>query len=62
VKKWIFWAGIGFLVGGIVSFGINATVEGTLTFEEDISGYALGWIAVGIILISYGLISKNGKL
>ena len=60
VKSWFFWAGISFVIGGIVSLGLNLGVQGTLTRLEDMTGYSIGWIAVGIVLIAYSLI-KNKK-
>ena len=57
--KWIFWAGIGILVGGIVSLSMNIAVENTLSFQEDISGYAIGWIGAGIVLIIVGLLTNR---
>jgi len=60
MKSWFFWAGISFVIGGIVSLGLNLGVQGQLSRLEDMTGYSIGWIAVGIVLISYGFI-KNKK-
>ena len=60
MKSWFFWAGISFLIGGFVSLGLNLGVQGQLSRLEDMTGYSVGWIAVGIVLISYGFI-KNKK-
>ena len=60
MKSWFFWAGISFVIGGIVSLGLNIGVQGQLSRLEDMTGYSIGWIAVGIVLISYGFI-KNKK-
>lgn len=58
MKNWFFWAGVSFIVGGIVSFALNlgATVY---VSSEDLSGYAIGWVIVGIVLIAIGFIKKN---
>jgi len=63
VKSWFFWAGISFVVGGFVSLGINLGVQGTLSRLEDMTGYSIGWIAVGIVLIVYSLVKgKKEKI
>lgn len=59
MRKWIFWAGIGIFVGGIVSLSLNVAVEESLSFREDVSGYALGWIGAGMILMIAGLLSNR---
>lgn len=59
MKSWFFWAGISFVVGGFVSLGINLGVQDTLSRLEDMTGYSIGWIAVGIILIAYSLIKDK---
>lgn len=59
MQNWFLWAGISFIVGGFVSFALNAGASGTVSFQEDISGYAIGWILVGIVLISVGFIKKK---
>ena len=58
VKTWFFWAGISFIVGGIISLALNLGVQGSLTMLEDMTGYSIGWIAVGVVLLVYG-IAKN---
>jgi len=60
VKSWFFWAGVSFVIGGIVSLGLNLGVQGTLTILEDMTGYSIGWILVGIVLIVYS-VSRNKK-
>ncbi|MFB5625842.1 MAG: hypothetical protein ACE5RQ_03620 [Nitrosopumilus sp.] len=41
---------------------LNYGVEGALSMAEDLTGYAIGWMAVGAVFIVYSLIkSKKGK-
>jgi hypothetical protein len=56
MKNWFFWAGVSFIVGGIVSLALNLSVTETLSSSEDLSGYAIGWILVGAVLIGIGQI------
>lgn len=60
MKSWFFWAGISFVIGGIVSLGLNLGVQGYLTRLEDMNGYSIGWIVLGIVLIVYSVV-KNKK-
>mgnify|MGYP003428561343 FL=1 len=57
VKNWLFWAGISFFISGIVSFALTFTV--LHSFSEDLSGYAIGWLSVGVVLIAIGYIKKE---
>ena len=59
MKNWLFWAGISFVVGGIVSLAINLGATETPSFSEDLSGYAVGWMLVGAVLIAIGYIKKK---
>ena len=59
MQIWILWAGIGFIVGGIISWGLTAGILGTISLKEDLSGYSIGWILVGIILASIGYIKRK---
>ena len=60
MNKWIFWAGIAFLIGGFVSLTINSVIGAT--FYTDV-GYSIGWIIIGLVLmvfsILYGRISQK---
>ena len=58
MKNWLFWAGVSFIVGGIVSLGITLGATEKLGPSEDLSGYAIGWILVGVVLITIGFIKK----
>ena len=60
MKTWFFWAGISFIVGGIISLALNLGVQTSLSMLEDLTGYAIGWIAVGIVLIVFSYM-KNKK-
>jgi hypothetical protein len=60
MKTWFFWAGISFIIGGIISLVLNLGVQENLGMSEDLTGYAIGWIAVGVILVAIHLI-KNKK-
>lgn len=59
MKNWLFWAGVGFIVGGIVSYALNLGASGTVRFPEDISGYAIGWMGAGAVLLVIGLVKKT---
>jgi len=61
VKSWFFWAGISFVIGGSVSLGLNLGVQVSLTRLEDMTGYSIGWIVVGIVLIVYSLVKNKKK-
>ena len=54
MKPWFFWAGISFIVGGFISLALNLGVQENLSILEDLTGYSIGWIAVGIVLIGFG--------
>lgn len=60
MRTWFFWAGISFIVGGIISLALNLGVQESLSRLEDLTGYALGWVAVGIVLIGISFF-KNKK-
>ncbi|MFB5623194.1 MAG: hypothetical protein ACE5R5_02645 [Nitrosarchaeum sp.] len=57
MKNWLFWAGLSFIIGGAVSFALTLGVTGS--FSEDMSGYSIGWILVGVVLIIIGYIKKK---
>ena len=59
MKSWLFWAGISFIVGGVVSLALNLGATQTPSFSEDLSGYAIGWMLVGAILIVIGSMKKK---
>jgi hypothetical protein len=62
MKTWFFWAGISFIIGGIISLALNLGVQESLSMLEDLTGYAVGWIAVGIVLVVIHFVkSKKGK-
>jgi len=62
MKSWLFWAGTSFIIGGIISLALNLGVQESLSMLEDLTGYAIGWIAVGIVLIVFSLVkSKKEK-
>ena len=54
MKSWLFWAGISFIIGGVVSLALNLGATQPPSFSEDLSGYAIGWMLVGAILIVIG--------
>ena len=60
MKTWLFWAGISFVIGGIISLALNLGVQESMRMLEDLTGYAVGWIAVGVVLIVFSLV-KNKK-
>ncbi len=64
MKTWFFWAGISFIVGGIISLALNLGVQASMRMLEDLTGYAIGWIAVGIVLVvfSYMKSKKDEKV
>lgn len=59
MKNWLFWAGMSFIIGGIVSFALNLGATETLRSSEDLSGYAIGWMIVGIVLVGIGYMKKK---
>jgi len=59
MKTWLFWAGISFVIGGIISLALNLGVQGGLSILEDLTGYAIGWIAVGIVLIIFSFVKSK---
>jgi len=59
--KWLFWAGISFIIGGIISLSLNLGVQESLSMLEDLTGYAIGWIVVGIVLIIFSLLKSKKK-
>lgn len=63
MKTWLFWAGVSFVIGGTISLALNLSVQSALTMLEDLTGYSIGWIVVGIVLIIYSKLKdkKNGK-
>lgn len=62
VKSWFFWAGISFIIGGMISLALNLSVQGRLTMLEDMTGYSIGWISVGVVLLVYSIVkNKNEK-
>ena len=61
MKTWFFWAGISFIVGGIISLALNLGVQGSLNMLEDLTGYAIGWVVVGIVLIVFSFVKSKKK-
>ena len=61
VKPWLLWAGISFIIGGAVSLALNLGVQESLTPAEDLTGYAIGWMAVGVVFIVYSLVKNRKK-
>jgi hypothetical protein len=56
MKTWFFWAGISFIIGGIISLALNLGVQESLSMLEDLTGYAIGWMAVGVVLIVFSIL------
>ena len=61
MKSWLFWAGISFIIGGIISLSLNLVVQESLSMLEDLTGYAIGWIVVGIVLIIFSSLKSKKK-
>ncbi len=59
MQNWFLWAGISFIIGGIVSWALTIGATEAVSFQEDLSGYAIGWILVGIVLIGVGFIKRK---
>jgi hypothetical protein len=59
MRNWLFWAGVSFIIGGIVSLALNLGATAALSSSEDLTGYALGWMIVGAVLIAIGYIKKE---
>ncbi|MDX1596034.1 MAG: hypothetical protein R3327_03755 [Nitrosopumilaceae archaeon] len=56
MNKWIFWAGIAFLIGGFLSLSINSSLGPP--FYDDI-GYSIGWIATGVVLVAVSVVYER---
>ena len=62
MKPWLFWAGISFLIGGSISLALNLGTTDPLALTEDLTGYAIGWMAVGVAFIVYSFVkNKRGQ-
>jgi len=53
MRTWLFWAGVSFIIGGTISLALNLSVQASLSMLEDLTGYSIGWIVVGIALIIF---------
>ena len=60
MKSWLFWAGVGFMIGGLVSYALNLGAS-AVKFSEDIFAYAIGWMGAGVVLLIVGLVIKPKK-
>ena len=56
--RWIFWAGVGFIIAGFISFIITLGGQGPPSFIEELSGSSIGWIIIGAVLIVFSIIIK----
>jgi branched-subunit amino acid permease len=61
MKSWLFWAGVSFIIGGMISFAINLGATSHVSSSEDLSGYSMGWILVGTVLIVIEYIKKKNQ-
>jgi len=59
MKNWFFWAGVSFIIGGVVSLALTIGATASLSPSEDTSGYSIGWVVVGVVLIGIGFIKKK---
>lgn len=59
MQNWFLWAGISFILGGVISWGLTQGATEIVSFKEDVSGYAIGWILVGIVLIAVGFLKRK---
>jgi len=62
MKNWLFWAGVSFIVGGAVSLALTLGATEPVSPSEDLTGYAIGWMLVGIVLIAIGFIKKKNPV
>ncbi len=62
MKGWFFWAGIGLIIGGAISLALNLGVQENLSDLEDLSGYSLSWIVVGIALIVFSIVKRKREV
>lgn len=58
-KHWLIWVGISFIIGGAVSLAMNTAIQEPLGYLEDLTGYSVGWMIIGGVLIGYGYIRSN---
>jgi len=61
MKGLLFWVGVSFIIGSMVSFAINLGATSTASSSEDLSGSSIGWILVGTVLIAIGYIKKKNQ-
>ena len=61
MQKWLLWAGISFVLGGAISWGMMLGVSNPVSLQEDLSGYAIGWVIFGLILICVFFIKRKNK-
>ena len=61
MKTWFFWAGLSFIVGGLISLALSLGVQLSIGMLENLTGYAMGWIAVGIVLIVFNYVKQKKK-
>lgn len=57
--RWLIWAGLAFIVGGVTSLAITIGVEGEFRPLEGLSSYSIGWIIAGIVMIILGFVMKS---
>ena len=61
MKTWFFWTGLSFIVGGLISLALSLGVQSSIDMLENLTGYAMGWIAVGIVLIVFNYVKQKKK-
>jgi len=59
MQNWFTWAGISFIIGGVISLALTKGATEFVSFREDLSPYSVGWILVGIALIAAGFIKRK---
>jgi hypothetical protein len=45
----------------MVNFAINLAATSPASSSQDLSGYSIGWILVGAVLIAIGYIKKKNQ-
>jgi len=59
MKNWFFWAGVSFIIGGVISLALTFGATAPLSPSEDTTDYSIGWMIVGAALIAIGFIKKK---
>ena len=57
--SWIFWAGLSFIIAGFISLAIIYAGEASPSYTEDLVSYSVGWILIGVFVLSFSVLKKK---